>query len=168
MDSVYYDIDEFEKIFSSTSFIWQNAKPIPAGISIFSMPDTEKNKKWKSFADMYDIRFIFDDNIPEVDFYAVPQFHIMATDSNGGLIGIVGGKDSLNTHLPIAYVSANREVFIVSSSGHSFIENIKQWKKHLEPYDKLKLFDSKEAAKREKPFLDIEQVKTEMERITSE
>ena len=95
MDIIYYDSEEFEKGLCSDAFVMKNMKPIPAGTSIFSMPDTEKNRKWKSFADKYDIHFIFENDIPEVDFYSVPQFHIMATDSNGGLIGIIGGKDSL-------------------------------------------------------------------------
>lgn len=117
MEIVYYDRAEFEREFSSESFVLKNMKPVPAGTSIFSMSDTSQNRKWKSFADKYDIHFIFDGAIPEVDFYAVPQFHIMATDSNGGLIGIIGGKDSLNTHLPIGYISPNRECFLVSSSA---------------------------------------------------
>ena len=131
METVYYDIDEFEKEFPTTSIVLKNVKPIPAGTSIFSMPDVAKTQKWKSFADMYDIHFIYDNDMPDVNFYAVPQFHIMAMDSNGGLIGIVGGKDSLNTHLPIAYVSADRECFWVASSGNSFFENLNQWKRFL-------------------------------------
>lgn len=168
MEAVYYDSDEFEKEFPATSFIWLNAKPVPAGISIFSMPDIAKTQKWKAFADMYDIHFIFDNDIPDVNFYAVPQFHIMARDSKGGLIGIVGGKDSLNTHLPIAYVSASRECFWIASSGNSFLENLNQWKMLLKPCDTLMLFDSKEAAKREKNFLDVGQVKIEMGHISSD
>ena len=89
----------------------------------------------------------------------------MATDSNGGLIGIIGGKDSLNTHLPIGYISPNRECFLVSLSGNSFLENINQWKQILKPYNALMLFSSKEMAKNEKSFLDLKQVKNEMEQI---
>lgn len=166
MEIVYYDREEFEKEFSSSeSFVLKNMKPVPAGTSIFSMSDTSQNRKWKSFADKYDIHFIFDGAIPEIDFYAVPQFHIMATDSNGGLIGMIGGKDSLNTHLPIGYISPNRECFLVSSSGNSFLENINQWKQLLKPYNTLMLFSSKEMAKNEKSFLDLKQVKNEMEQI---
>lgn len=167
MEIVYYDQDEFEEEFSSSnSFILKNTKPIPAGTSIFSMPDTGKNQKWKSFADKYDIHFIFDGAVPKVNFYAVPQFHIIATDSKGGLIGIIGGKDSLNTHLPIGYISSNRECYLISLSGNSFLENINQWQQLLKPYNSLMLFDSKEMAKKEKTFLDLKQIKNEMEKIT--
>lgn len=166
MDIVYYDSKEFENVLSSKAFIMKGIKPVPAGTSIFSMPDTERNKKWKSFADLYDIHFIFENHIPEIDFYAVPQFHIMATDSNGGLIGIVGGKDSLNTHLPIGYISRERKCFLIAASGHSFVENMDRWKQLLKPYAELMLFDSKETAKKEKRFLDCEAVKMEMDRIS--
>ena len=166
MEIVYFDSEEMEKELSSSKpFVLKNMKPVPAGTSIFSMPDTENNSKWKSFADKYDIHFIFDEAIPEVNFYAVPHFHIMATDSNGGLIGIIGGKDSLNTHLPIGYISPNHECFFVASSGISFLENINQWKQLLKPYNALMLFNSKEMAKKEKKFLDLTQVKYEMESI---
>ena len=60
MEIVYYDREEFEKEFSSSeSFVLKNMKPVPAGTSIFSMSDTSQNRKWKSFADKYDIHFIF-------------------------------------------------------------------------------------------------------------
>ena len=168
MDIIYYDSEEFEKGLCSDAFVMKNMKPIPAGTSIFSMPDTEKNRKWKSFADKYDIHFIFENDIPEVDFYSVPQFHIMATDSNGGLIGIIGGKDSLNTHLPIGYITHDRDCFLIASSGYSFLENIDCWKQLRKPYEALKLFDSKDMAKKEVTFLDFEQVKSEMEKIKTQ
>ena len=168
MEIVYYDIEEFENESFSNAFVLKNMKPIPAGTSIFSMPDTIKNGKWKSFADKYDIHFIFDNAIPEVKFYAVPQFHIIATDSNGGLIGIIGGKDSLNTHLPIGYVSPERKCYLISPSGNSFLENINQWKQLLKPYNTLTLFNSKEAAKKEENFLDLKQIKSEMEEIKNQ
>lgn len=50
MDIIYYDSEEFEKGLCSDAFVMKNMKPIPAGTSIFSMPDTEKNRKWKSLA----------------------------------------------------------------------------------------------------------------------
>ena len=168
MDIIYYDSEEFEKGLCSDAFVMKNMKPIPAGTSIFSMPHTEKNRKWKSFADKYDIHFIFENDIPEVDFYSVPQFHIMATDSNGGLIGIIGGKDSLNTHLPIGYITHDRDCFLIASSGYSFLENIDCWKQLRKPYEALKLFDSKDMAKKEVTFLDFEQVKSEMEKIKTQ
>lgn len=165
MDIIYYDSEEFKNVFCSKAFVMKAIKPIPAGTSFFSMPDTEKNKKWKSFADKYDIHFIFENDIPKIDFYAVPQFHIMATDRNGGLIGIVGGKDSLNTHLPIGYISHEHECFLIAPSGYSFLEHLDQWKQLLKPYEGLTLFDSKEMAKKEKMFLDCEQVKNEMDKL---
>lgn len=43
-----------------------------------------KDDTYTMLADLYDIRFIFESNIPIVNFYTVPRIDIFATDSNNG------------------------------------------------------------------------------------
>ena len=58
------------------------------GVSVNSMPLSVKRKEgeaYDDFARKYGIYFIFDDCIPEIDFYTVPKIEVAATDNVGGL-----------------------------------------------------------------------------------
>lgn len=70
--------------------------------------------------------------------------------------------------MPIGYITHDRDCFLIASSGYSFLENIDCWKQLRKPYEALKLFDSKDMAKKEVTFLDFEQVKSEMEKIKTQ
>ena len=61
------------------------------GVSVYSMPLSVKRKEseiYDDFAQKYGIHFIFDDCIPEIDFYAIPKIEIAATDNDGGFIAL--------------------------------------------------------------------------------
>ncbi|USK57886.1 hypothetical protein LIS82_27160 (plasmid) [Cytobacillus solani] len=53
--------------------------------TIYSMSVYHKNDEYQKYANDYDIQFIFDDDIPHLEFYTVPFIDIMAKDSKGGL-----------------------------------------------------------------------------------
>lgn len=49
------------------------------------MDVTDKNQEYQRYAKDYDIQFIFDDNIPNIEFYTVPQVDVMAKEDLLGL-----------------------------------------------------------------------------------
>lgn len=71
--------------------------PIPAGTIIYSMSVKEKREEYHLLAEKYNIYFIFDDHIPTVDFYAIPQIDIIATDGTGGFLGTLGEVSGLDS-----------------------------------------------------------------------
>ena len=98
MKKVYFDETEAHECMSL--FI-KDVEIIHAGTTVYSMPATHKNSEYKKFADEYDIHFIFDDDIPQINFYTIPQIDIMATDSQGGFIGTIGQMTDLESDAQI-------------------------------------------------------------------
>ena len=85
------------------------------GVSVYSMPLSVKRKEgeaYEDFAQKYGVHFIFDDCIPEINFYTVPKIEVAATDNNGGFIASVGEPFSLRDSVPLVYISADRKTYL--------------------------------------------------------
>lgn len=138
------------------SVILNDAEIIPAGTTVYPMPVELKDAEYQHFAHAYDVHFIFEDMVPDIDFYAVPRVDIMAVDSHGGYIGTVGGLTDMESEFPICYIDKNRKVFLIADTFKSFVADCADWRKHLEPYNDVTLFSSKDEAAKEHEFIDID------------
>lgn len=152
MQKIFLDMSQIN---SCMALYVKDKEVIQAGTTIYSMPINEKNSEYQKFADDDDIHFIFDDDIVNVDFYAIPRVDIMATDSHGGYMGTVGEITDIESDMPICYIDKDKKVFLIADSLKEFIENSKDWKKRLKPYNKIELFASKEEANEKYDFFDI-------------
>ena len=150
MKKVYLDVTELKEC---TSVWMKDVEIIRAGTTIYSMPIRHRNAEYQRYADEYDIHFIFDDNIPVIDFYTIPQIDILATDSNGGYIGTIGQMSDLESNAPIGYIDKDRRCYLISKTGKEFMERVSSWKDALEPYDEIKFYSSKADAMKENEFL---------------
>lgn len=135
MRKVYLDITELT--IGAISVFVKDAEIILAGTTINSMGVNDKNEEYQRYAKDHDIQFIFDDCVPNLEFYTVPQADIIAKDSVGGFIGTVGGQCDLESDVPICYINKDLECFIISENGAEFLRNVESWKKNLKPYDKI-------------------------------
>lgn len=130
------------------------------GVSVNSMPLSVKRKEgeaYDDFAQKYGIHFIFDDCIPEIDFYTVPKIEVAATDNDGGFIASVGEPFSLQDSVPLIYISAERKAYLITEDSSEFLSIASEWKEKLTPYDGITLYKSKEDARKEYPIIDLEQ-----------
>ncbi len=152
MRKVYIDKTENNECFA---VFLKDAEVIFAGTTIYSMKRKEYNAEYKRYADKYDINFIFDDAVPQIDFYTVPQFDIMATDSEGGYIGTIGNVTCLEEDYKIGYIDKNKKCYIIASCGKEFMDNVSNWKENLKEYDGIAFYKSKEEAQKKLEFLDI-------------
>ena len=125
---------------------------IPAGTTIYYMDIEDENEEYKKCAD-YGIHFIFEDNIPTVPFYTVPQVDILARDGEGGFIGTVGQVSDLDSDAPICYINRDQECFLIAKNGREFLNIMDSWKNHLLPYDDIIFYNSKSEAERELEFI---------------
>lgn len=119
MKKVYYDVcegNECAAIFSS------KIKAVPAGTTLYPMSARDKNSEYQRYADVYDLKFIFDDDIPQISFYTVPQVDIFAKDSVGGLFGTVGQITDIHDVAPICYINSSLESFSVANSLKIFLQ----------------------------------------------
>ena len=138
-----------------------DAKVIPSGTTVYSMNIGSKNEEYLRYADVYDIHFIFDDDVPVPDFYTVPQVDILARDSNDGFIGTIGQESDLESDAPICYINNRHECFLIDRSGKEFLDMEVSWKNNMEPYSGITFYSSKSEAEKELEFFDISLIKTD-------
>jgi len=131
-----------------------DAEVILVGTTVSTMSVKHKNAEYQRFADEYDIQFIFDDKVPVLDFYTIPQVDIFAMDSEGGYLASFGQTVSFSDKVPICYIDKNRKCFLIAHSGKEFLEEIGHWKEHLVPCEKVEFFPSKEEAEKNYEILD--------------
>ena len=115
---------------------------------INAMPIRHKKDVLQRYSEALDIQFIFEDQIPWVDFYAVPYLEVIATDSNGGWIGTLG-EDA-----PVVYVDRNRKCWQIAENIPLFSAICPDWKRNMTPYNGLKIYASLEAAKADLEFME--------------
>ena len=152
MNKVYLDMTKR----ANCPAIWiKDTEVITSGTTVYNMNSNDKNETYQQYADEYDIYFIFNDNIPKVSFYTVPQVDVFATDSEGGLIGTVGSMTDLQSDLPICYINKNKECFLIATSGKEFLEITNNWKNNIKPYNEVVFYASKLDAERELRFINI-------------
>ena len=152
MRKIYLDRTEFT---GAIGVFLEDAEIITAGTTIYSMSVNDRNDEYQRYAKDYDIHFIFDDCIPHLEFYTVPQVDIMAKDSKGGFIGTIGQSCNLESDAPICYINKDLECFIISENGADFLSNIESWQNNLKPYDKITFYYSKAEAEMELEFIDL-------------
>ena len=151
MNTMYLDMTTN----SCTSVYIQNTRIIPAGTTIYAMPVKDKCDAYDFLADKYNIHFIFDDNIPTIDFYAIPRIDIMATDGAGGFLGTLGEISDLNGQAPICYIDNDKNCYVIASDFRDLLNHPDNWREHAVPCKKITLFSSKEEAIKKHEFVDL-------------
>lgn len=136
------------------SIYMKDTEIIPAGATISSMSVKHKNSEYERYAEEYDIHFIFDDAIPVLDFYTIPQVDIFATDSRGGYIGSLGEMVDLDGKAPICYIDGKKHCYRIAENARTFFENAKNWYQLLTPCDNVELYASQAEAAGKYEFLD--------------
>ena len=140
----------------------EDAEIVLAGAPIYAMPVNLKNSEYQRFAEEYDIHFIFRDAVPQVDFYTVPLVEIFAADSFGGYFGSVGHQVDLQENIPICYIDADKNCYLVAETGNEFLKNAHCWKKTLKPISDIEFFESFEAARNKYEFFDVAKFEQEL------
>lgn len=132
------------------------------GVSINSMPLSVKRKEGEVYADFakkYGIHFIFDDDIPDIDFYSVPRLDIGAKDDVGGFIASVTEPFSLSDPISLVYISPDRQCYLITKDATEFLSIVSEWRDRLIPFDGVTLYASKEKVKQEYEIIDFEKTK---------
>ena len=130
-----------------------------AGTTVCSMPSKYKDKYLK-LEQNNKVFFIFDDCVPEINFYAVPRIDIFARDNQEGYFGTVGGTSDIDDlEAPICYIDKNKNIFKAANCMKEFIAFSGNRREHekKELMSEVTLFSSVEEAKDKIDFIDIEQ-----------
>lgn len=145
-EKIYIDIEQIllkDGAFG-VAIIGENSKSkeiIYTGKILSSMPISEKaeERAYKILDDDYDICFIFDDNIPNIDFYPVPKLEIFAFDSYNGFF--CSANDSSEEDAQIYYIDKSLNIYYLASNIHEFIRLCiynPEWKNKLFKHDLIK------------------------------
>lgn len=137
---------------------FEDTEIISAGTTIYSIGVHDRNEEYQRFANDYDIQFIFDDDIPRLEFFTVPHVDIMAQDSKGGFIGTVDHQCDLESNAPICYINKELESFKISENGKDFLSKVESWQDNMKPYDKITVYRSKAEAETELEFIDLSDI----------
>jgi hypothetical protein len=148
----------------------KEAEIILAGTSINSMSikERDRNREYQRFADEYDIHFIFDDNVPEVDFYTIPMVDIFATDNLGGYISTLGHQTDIEENFPICYIDKNRNCYLIADNGKDFLDNVQNWKSIMKSYTDIEFFASLAEANEKYEFLDRQAIEQQLNDVSRE
>ena len=154
MRKVYLDSTELQLTGIGSVGI-QDTEIIFAGAIIISMSNNDKNHEYERYSEDCDIHFIFEDCVPNLEFYTVPLVDIFAIDSEGGFLVSLGQQFDLESDAPICYINKDLECFIVSENVREFLGHIETWKSNLKSYDKVTFYNSKIEAEKELEFINL-------------
>ncbi len=152
MENIYFDRTENK---GALGIFSKDAKLIPAGTTVYVMSVKENNAEYQRYEKEHDIKFIFDDNIPYMDFYAVPHIDIFAGDSLGGWFGTVEQITDFDVEAPICYIDLQKNCFLISECLSLFWDSMKagsDWKADMQPLQDIKFYASKEEAQKKLTF----------------
>jgi hypothetical protein len=147
---VYFDVSEDNSCYSV--FV-KGAEAVPAGTTVYSMSVKHNCEEYENIAEQLDIYFIFDDDIPKVNFYTVPRVDIFAVSSAGGFLGTIGTITDIEGSSKICYINKNRKCFTIA-------ENLKEllvspdWKENMKPAEEIWMFNTLGEAKENLEFIE--------------
>lgn len=162
MKKIYLDMTEATMCIGA---VVADAEVVPAGAVVSSMSVKHKNDEYERYAQEYDIHFIFDDNVPVVDFYTIPMVELFASDSEGGYISSVGQATDLQKEIPICYIDRDKKCYLIAESGKEFLDKVTGWKSQLRSYAEIAFYTSLEEAKEKNEFLDREALESELRKV---
>lgn len=152
MRKVYLDTTQAE---TCIGVYVRDAEVLFAGTTVNAMSVKHKNNEYQRFAEEYDIQFIFNDDIPTIDFYTVPMVEIFAVDNEGGYIGSVGQPADLQKDIPICYIDKEKKCYLIAENGKDFLDNVHQWKERMTSYADIEFFETFEAAREKYEFMEV-------------
>ena len=136
------------------SLLIKDAQIIPAGTTHSAMPIRHQNAEYRRFAREYDIHFLFENDLPTIDFYSVPHLDIFARDSRGGYLCSLEAIVDFESDAKIIYMDKNRQCFLAAENGRAFLQQVHHWQTNLIPVDGIRFFSSLTAAKKELIFFE--------------
>ncbi|WP_027398879.1 hypothetical protein [Anaerovorax odorimutans] len=139
---LYIDMEQLYRRFSGAPSLGvingagEEQKLVFTGKYILSMPVSDRQEKvYRVLAEEYDVRFIFDDEIPKLEFYPMPQIGVFAIDSLGGCFGSTNIEVDISVKdAPIYYVNNELQCYYLAPNMFTFIQLIvfqPNWKKEL-------------------------------------
>lgn len=151
MKTVYYDMSDITA--GAVGVFLRDARVMPAGTTLCAAPVQEKQESAYAEFAQKDVHFIFTDDMPEIDFYAVPRVDVFARTTDG-LLACLGESADVDSPAPIVLIDAQRNVRRAAKNLMDMLTS-SNWKDGICEETGVKLYPSREAAMAEVEFIDI-------------
>lgn len=90
MKKLYWDVSESEGCIGYIGVSAKDTEVVSAGTTLYLMSVKDKNTEYQRYADTYDLKFIFDDDIPQIGFIRFPELvFLQKTAWEGYLVQLV-------------------------------------------------------------------------------
>lgn len=131
---------------------------VPTGATLNAMPPSVRGPLYTEFEEKHGIRFLFRDELPEIDFYTVPWVDIAAVDAKGGFIASYNTGFDLREDVTLVYITKDRQCFLLTERSSELRSPPPRWREDLRPFDGVTFFDSLEDARRTLDIQTLEQL----------
>ena len=153
-DLCYFDRQGLD----GTGVIFNGKSVVFTGISIHTEPDQYRENDALTPFSKEAFHFFFDDDVPNLNFYAVPELCIIGYDSTGGYFATTAEDFSFQDNSPLFYVSAENRVYSIKGESSQLLTGQYHWRENLEPSDDVKIYPSKLMAEKEFDIHDADEI----------
>lgn len=155
MRTVYYDMNDITV--GAVGVFLRDAKVMPAGVTMACEPavarqDANVMQAYARFAEK-DVHFIFQDDLPAIDFYSVPRVDVFARTTDG-LLATVGESSDAEGEAPIVLIDHKKHVYRAAKTMMDLLTST-NWKDGVGEERDVRIFPNREAAEAELEFIDI-------------
>ena len=151
MRIVYYDMSDVTA--GAVGVFVRDAKVLPAGTTICTMPVQEKAEAGYAEFAKKDVYFIFEDDVPKINFFDVPRVDVFARTSVG-LLACLGESADVDSDAPIVLIDDELNVRRAAKNMMDMLTS-SNWKDCIGEENGVKLYLDREAAMAELEFVDI-------------
>jgi len=155
MRTVYYDMNDITA--GAVGVFLRDAKVMPAGVTVSSEPvaakqDANLMQAYEQFAEK-DVHFFFRDDMPEIDFYAVPRLDVFAR-TTAGLLATSGESSDVEGEAPIVLIDHEKHVYRAAKNMMDLLTST-NWKDGICEEHEVLIFPNRAAAEAELEFMEI-------------
>lgn len=151
MKTVYYDMSDITA--GAVGVFVRDAQVLPAGTTLCAAPVQEKAEPGYAEFARKDVHFIFADDAPEIDFYAVPRVDVFARTTDG-LLACLGESADVDSPAPIVLIDHQRNVYRAAKNMLDMLTS-SNWKDGICAESGVKLYADRVAAMADVEFVDI-------------
>ena len=138
-DYCYFDIQGLEGM----GIIFNGKRVVFTGISVYTELEKYRDNEILMRFLNEDFHFFFDDNVPKLDFYAVPALWIIGYDSAAGYFATTETDFSFQEDFPLFYISVKNQVYLIKGGSALLLTGEYHWRENLEQSGEVRIYPSR-------------------------
>lgn len=153
-DYCYFDRQGLEGM----GIIFNGKRVVFTGIAVHTESEKYRGNEALIPFSKEDFHFFFDNDVPNLNFYAVPALWIIGYDSAGGYFATTETDFSFQENFPLFYVSAENQAYLIKGDSTRFLTGEYHWRENLEQSDEIKIYTSRLMAEKDFDIHDADEL----------